>query len=333
MSASAHERARAHALALIVVAVVFAAKRACLKDVAGTTAFLPFDAAVVATALVAGVAPALTATAASALLAFRELADREISTLSAVLLFAAQAAAIAGVVLWLQRDRLRLRRSCDVGEQELERTRAGIRALERQHAAWTREMSDRHERLRAESTAEREAVLGQLDATAGQLQRVELLTDPALSELPTGPLLDELLRRLHATLGADTAVLVDARRPAEPAIFGPSAGAVAVRRDRLTTYLTSGVPSARVHLVQNDPARLAETSVIAWRDQVATLVSVRVVCAGISLGVIEIAMKRARRWTDWDTALLRVVADRAAWVLTSGAANPTRAFTAAHPRM
>jgi hypothetical protein len=197
-----------------------------------------------------------------------------------------------------------------------------MQALERQHAAAAHDMSEVHERFRAEAHAEQEAMLGKLDATAGQLQRLELLTDPALSELSTGGVLDELLQRLQTTLSADAAVLVDVRDPNTPAVFGPPASTVAVRRDVLKKA-AAGQRSTRIHLVQNDPERLSDTSVIAWRTPIATLVSAPVVCAGATLGVVEIAMERARRWTDWDTALLRVVADRAAWVLMTSVEVPS----------
>jgi hypothetical protein len=317
ISPIAHDRARRHAFALISVAVIFVGRRAFAGSADGTQAFLLFDAAIAASALYGGIAPGLVAVLAGALLGYRELADREISTLSAVLQFAAQGAAVASIVAWLQRDRVRLQNAFAAERQALEQAREAMRSLELQHGAASREMWELHERFRARSTAEHDAMVGQLDATNGQLQRVETLTDPALSELPTWGVLNELLVRIQSALDADSAVLVDARDRDRPLVLGSDAGHLAVRRDTLRRATAPGQRSTRVHLVQNDPIRLADTSVIAWRDEVATLVSVPVTCAGTILGVIEIAMRRARRWTDWDTALLRIVADRAAWVLMS----------------
>ena len=322
LSDGAHERVRLHAFALIVVAAVFVAKRLFFSDPTGATAFLLFDVAIAAAALRGGLQPGLTAALASALVGMRSLADSEIATLAAVLLFAAQAAAVAVIVSRLRHQRGDAARAYELESQELARTRDAMEALERQHAAAARETSELHERFRAEARAEQEAMLGKLDATAGQLQRLEVLTDPALSELSTGGVLDELLQRLQTTLAADAAVLVDLRDPNVPAVFGPPASTVAVRRDVLKKKAAAGERSTRIHLVQNDPERLSDTSVIAWRTPVATLVSAPVVCAGATLGVVEIAMERARRWTDWDTALLRVVADRAAWVMMTSVELP-----------
>jgi GAF domain len=322
LSDRAQERARRHAFALTAVAAVFVLKRLFVADPGGATAFLLFDAAVAAAALAGGIEPALTAIAASALLGARVLADREISTLAAVLLFALQAGVVAAIVLRLRAERGESQRAFDAEQQELARTREAMRALERQHAASAREMTEVHERFRAETEAEHQAMLGRLDATAGQLQRLEALTDPALSELPTALVLDELLHRIQTTLAADAAVLVDARDPNTPVAYGPSGATIPVRRETLKRKLSVGQRSSRVHLVQNDPERLAEISVMAWRNPVATLVSVPVACAGATLGVVEVAMYRARRWTDWDTALLRIVADRAAWVLMNSMESP-----------
>jgi len=315
VSPRAHEQARRYALALVLVAAVFVGKRLIFGGADVPLAFLLFDVAVAATALWSGAAPALVAVVAAALLGWRELADREITTLPAVLQFAAGASVVASIVAWLARDRRRVERAFAAEHEELERVRSAMRALELQHAAATREMSELHERFRQQSRAEQAATLGRLDATTEQLQRLEVLTDPALSELPPGLVVQELLGRIQVALGADAAVLVDARDAGRPLVLGPDVGHLSTRREPLKRALAAGQRSSRVHLVQNDPARLADTSVIAWDAEVTTLVSVPVACAGTILGVIEVVMRRARRWTDWDTALLRVVADRSAWVL------------------
>jgi hypothetical protein len=317
ISPIAHDRARHLAFALIAVALIFVGRRILGGSTDGAEAFLLFDAAIAVSVLQGGIVAGLVAVLAAALLGFRELADREISTLSAVLQFAVQGVAVASIVAWLQRDRVRLQKAFGAERQALEQTREVMSVLELQHGAASRDMWERHERFRVTSTAERDAMLGQLDATNGQLQRLETLTDPALSELPTWSVLNELLARVRTALDADSAVLVDARDRDRPLVLGGDAGHLSVRRDTLRRATAPGQRPTRVHLVQNDPVRLADTSVIAWRDEVATLVSVPVACAGTILGVIEIAMRRARRWTDWDTALLRIVADRAAWVLMS----------------
>jgi GAF domain-containing protein len=68
----------------------------------------------------------------------------------------------------------------------------------------------------------------------------------------------------------------------------------------------------RVLLVQNDAARVAETSLIGWPDTVSSLISVPVLRGGRVEGAIEVVDVRGRRSTEWEIALIQVVAARAA---------------------
>ena len=60
------------------------------------------------------------------------------------------------------------------------------------------------------------------------------------------------------------------------------------------------------------PARVAQSSALAWPDTVSCLIAVPITVGGQSRGVLELVNERPRRATDADMALIRVVANRAA---------------------
>jgi len=72
-------------------------------------------------------------------------------------------------------------------------------------------------------------------------------------------------------------------------------------------------------LIHNDPHRVAELSIVTWPDATASLIAVPVVRAGATLAVLEVVYTRGRRSTEWDIALIHVVAARIAGVLKSDA--------------
>ena len=71
----------------------------------------------------------------------------------------------------------------------------------------------------------------------------------------------------------------------------------------------------RVAMIHNDPAQVRRTSAVTWPAGVTSLMVVPVVHNRQVWSVIEVVSERPRRASDWDAALIRVVADRLAAVV------------------
>ncbi len=141
------------------------------------------------------------------------------------------------------------------------------------------------------------------------LAMLQHVTDPSLYALPTGEVVAVLLERLREAVDADGVALVRGTGP-RPRIVAakgglqPAGGAEQYRSD------ADRISDHRALLIQNDPARVAETSRAGWPDTVSTLIVVPVVYAGRVEGTIEVVGLRGRRSTEWEIALIQVVAGR-----------------------
>jgi GAF domain-containing protein len=71
-----------------------------------------------------------------------------------------------------------------------------------------------------------------------------------------------------------------------------------------------GLAEGRILLIQNDPPRVAESTAVGWPDTVSSLIAVPVLCGGRLEGAIEVVHERGRRSTEWEIALIQVVAAR-----------------------
>jgi GAF domain-containing protein len=66
----------------------------------------------------------------------------------------------------------------------------------------------------------------------------------------------------------------------------------------------------RTLVIQNDPARVAELSLAGWPETVSSMIAVPVMYAGRVEGAIEVVGLRGRRSTEWEIAVIQVVAGR-----------------------
>src|SRR4030095_12124619 len=64
-----------------------------------------------------------------------------------------------------------------------------------------------------------------------------------------------------------------------------------------------------------DPSGVAEVSAAAWPGDVSSLIAVPLVRAGSKLAVMEVVNRTGRRATEWEIALVQVVAARIAGFL------------------
>ncbi len=164
----------------------------------------------------------------------------------------------------------------------------------------------------AAATADSQTALRQeADAAQRQLAALQSVTDPSLNASPEAHLVTALLDRLREAVAADGVALVqvDASRPR---VFPASGGLQpTVEADRPHANARS-LSDGRIQLVQNDPSRVAEMSVMAWPDAVSSLITVPVLHGGRLQGAIEVVDLRGRRSTEWEIALIQVVAARTA---------------------
>jgi hypothetical protein len=159
-------------------------------------------------------------------------------------------------------------------------------------------------------------------AAEHRLVALECLTDPALNPAFGVSTIHALLESLRTTLGADGVALVEIglRGPQIVAAVGvrPEGGAGSVVDvNRLTT--------GRATLVHNDGVQVAQTSAVRWPKAVTSLMAVPVMGLDGARSIVEVVNKRSQFATDWEVALVRIVADRLSAVAASSGETAVRA--------
>jgi PAS domain S-box-containing protein len=164
----------------------------------------------------------------------------------------------------------------------------------------------------AAATADSQTALRQeADAAQRQLAALQSVTDPSLNASPEAQLLTALLDRLREAVAADGVALVQVDA-SKPRVFPASGGLQpTLEADRPHANARS-LSDGRIQLIQNDPSRVAEMSVMAWPNAVSSLITVPVLHGGRLQGAIEVVDLRGRRSTEWEIALIQVVAARTA---------------------
>jgi PAS domain S-box-containing protein len=164
----------------------------------------------------------------------------------------------------------------------------------------------------AAATADSQTALRQeADAAQRQLAALQSVTDPSLNASQEAHLVTALLDRLREAVAADGVALVQVDA-SKPRVFPASGGLQpTLEADRPHANARS-LSDGRIQLVQNDPSRVAEMSVMGWPDAVSSLITVPVLHGGRLQGAIEVVDLRGRRSTEWEIALIQVVAARTA---------------------
>jgi hypothetical protein len=80
-------------------------------------------------------------------------------------------------------------------------------------------------------------------------------------------------------------------------------------------------------MIHNDSAAVAEVSAAVWPDEVSSLIAVPLVRAGSTTAVLEVVHRTGRRATEWEIALVQVVAARMAGFLGDGSYRDAAAGT------
>jgi PAS domain S-box-containing protein len=161
----------------------------------------------------------------------------------------------------------------------------------------------------ADSTADVQSALREeAEIARRQLETLQHVTDPSLYALPTADVVAALLDRLRVAVDADGVALVHGHEPPGRRVVAASEGLRPDAPERRSE--ADRLPDHRTLLIQNDPARVAEMSLAGWPETVSSLIAVPVMYAGQVEGAIEVVGLRGRRWTEWEIAVIQVVAGR-----------------------
>lgn len=150
------------------------------------------------------------------------------------------------------------------------------------------------------------------DVAQGQLEMLELLTDPSVSISAGSGAIHELLERLRLTVGAGGVALVQVGRMASRLVAAaglrPGEGVGGGAAGGMGT-------DNRVALIHNDPARVAQVSALKWSSTVSSIMVVPVCQSGSVAFRLELVNERRAPASEWDLALARIVADRLAYAM------------------
>lgn len=170
------------------------------------------------------------------------------------------------------------------------------RTSEQEWRAFADRSSDAQTTLREEAEAARR-----------QLATLQYVTDPALNLLPSSQAVIALLDRLRDAIEADGVAVIRNGRPRRrmlTATEGLKPDIAAERRP-----VEGRTPQAgRILLVQNDPARVDAASAAGWCEEASSLIAVPIVSGSHIEGTIEAVRIKARGATEWEIALVQVVA-------------------------
>ncbi len=139
-----------------------------------------------------------------------------------------------------------------------------------------------------------------------QLATLQHITDPSLNLLPHSQAITALLDRLRDAIEADGVAVIRTGRPRRPA-FAATDG---LKPDAAEWRTADGraPQAARILIVHNDPERVSAASAAGWGGEASSLIAVPIVAGSHVEGTIEAVRLKARRSTEWEIALVQVVA-------------------------
>jgi len=178
-----------------------------------------------------------------------------------------------------------------------------------------RDLTEPQARAAADSSAaEANAQLrDEVELAQRQLSTLQDLTDPTLNSLEDAQFVTELLDRLRTAIKAEGIALIHfGRLPRR--LFSASSG-LQCERGNHRPVVDAKTDTARTLMIHNDPSGVAEVSAVVWPDDVSSLIAVPLVRAGSKQAVMEVVNRTGRRATEWEIALVQVVAARIAGFL------------------
>jgi PAS domain S-box-containing protein len=196
-----------------------------------------------------------------------------------------------------------------------------------------RDLTSQQARASADrSTAEAHAQLrAEMELAQRQLSTLQDLTDPTLNSLADVDFVTTLLDRLRTSINAEGIALVSFGRLRRHTLCASNGLQCQPGHDRPHAGMTAD--TSRTLMIHNDPAGVAQESAAVWPDDVSSLIAVPVVRAGSKQAVMEVVNRSGRRATDWEIALIQIVAARIAYFLEEDffAESRAGAWTASGP--
>jgi PAS domain S-box-containing protein len=177
-----------------------------------------------------------------------------------------------------------------------------------------RDLTRQQERAAADwSTAEAHVQLrAEVELAQRQLSTLQDLTDPTLNSLGDVQFVTEVLDRLRTAIKAEGIALIHFGHLPHH-LFCASSGFQCQRGNHRPVDVQTD--TARALMIHNDPSGVAEVSAVVWPDDVSSLIAVPLVRAGTTRAVLEVVNRTGRRATEWEIALVQVVAARIAGFL------------------
>ncbi|WP_188987801.1 PP2C family protein-serine/threonine phosphatase [Saccharopolyspora thermophila] len=176
----------------------------------------------------------------------------------------------------------------------------------------------------------------QSDDPAARLRRIELVTDTALAHLELNDLLRELLHRVRGLLAVDLAEVLLYDAHSEVLVATAAVGIEDEVRQALRIPVGPGFAAAvtgehRPGLLDSadDPTLVRP---MLWERGIRSLIGAPMLAGGEVVGVLNIGAFVTRQFSEADTHLLQLVADRIALATQASTSRTERAATNALQR-
>ena len=148
-----------------------------------------------------------------------------------------------------------------------------------------------------------------------RLRRLEAITDAALSQLDVSDLLDELLDRVRALLGVDTAAILLMDPHSRQLVATAAKGLEEEIRRGFRISVGRGfagrVAATRQPVILADVTAADVVNPVLLETGIRSLLGVPMMIGGEVVGVLHVGTFTPRRFTDDDVRLMQLVADRA----------------------
>jgi PAS domain S-box-containing protein len=170
---------------------------------------------------------------------------------------------------------------------------------------------------RAEGLAASEqAARAEVEATARRLRQLQTVTDTALAHLRLDDLLRELIGRIRDALAADTVVILlltdDESQLAVRAAYGLEEEVARGIRIPVGRGIAGRIAARREALILDDLGSVEIASPVLREKGLCALLGVPLMVEGRLIGVVHVGTLRPRTFSEDETRLLRLVADRIA---------------------
>ena len=169
-----------------------------------------------------------------------------------------------------------------------------------------------------------------------RLKRIEFVTDTSLAQLDVNDLLAELLGRVRTLLHADTAAVLLLDPATDELVATAAQGIEEEVRQGIRIPIGKGfagrIAAERRAVVIEHVDHTNVLNPILREKNICSLLGVPLVAEGSVIGVLHVGTLTARRFTDDDAELLRLVADRIALVTRTRLSDLDRAAAKALQR-